>query len=192
MHNGIYKATPPTLFDGAQQQPLLDSLGNIKVSTGGSGSGITASASFTPAAAAYSANDIMDVAKEFAFTDAVTGAAIPAGSLIRILTVIMKIDATALQASEAAYALQAFNVTPPSALADNAAWTLASADLSAYRGSLSLGTPVDLGAALYVKTPNIDIDIKLTTSSLWGQLQTIAGFTPTAVARQVFLYGVVL
>lgn len=159
--------------------------------SGVAGSGITATASFTPTATAYSALDIMDVAKEFAFTYA-DGTAIPAGSLIRILTVIMKIDATALQTSEAAYALQCYNVTPPSAQADNAAWTLASADLTAHRGSISLGTPVDLGAALYIKTPLVDIDIKLTTSSLWGELQTVAGFTPTAVARQVLLYGIVL
>lgn len=153
--------------------------------------GITASASFTPAAAAYSAGDIMDVAKEFAFTYA-DGSPLRAGSLIRILTAIVKIDQTAMQASEAAYALQCFSETPPSALADNAAWTLASADLTAYRGAIQLGTPIDLGAACYVKTPNIDLDIKLATSSLWGQCQTIAGFTATAVARQVLLYGVEL
>jgi hypothetical protein len=170
----------PAYLVGADGQPI-DS----------SGSGITASASFLPTASAYSANDIMSTAQEFAFSYA-NGAAIPSGALIRILTAIVKIDATALQASEAAYALQLFSVTPPSALADNAAWTLASGDLASYRGSISLGTPVDLGAALYVKTPNVDIDIKLTGTSLFGQLQTSAAFTPTAVARQVLLYGVVL
>ncbi|MGE3871177.1 MAG: hypothetical protein AB7F51_16910, partial [Pseudorhodoplanes sp.] len=117
--------------------------------------GITASASFTPAAAAYGANDIMDVAKEFAFTFA-DGRAIPAGSLIRILAAVMMIDVAALQANEAAYALQCYSVTPPSAQADNAAWSLASADLPSYRGLISLGTPIDLGAALHVKTANID------------------------------------
>lgn len=155
------------------------------------GSGITASATFTPAAAAYLANDIMDVAKEFAFTFA-DGIAIRPGALIRILTAIVKIDQTALQASEAGYTLQCFSATPPSALADNAPWTLASGDLPTYRGSIGLGTPVDLGSACYIKSPGIDLDIKLTGTSLWAQLQTLAGFTPTAVARQVFLYGIVL
>lgn len=157
----------------------------------GGASGITASASFTPAAAAYGAGDIMSVAQEFAFTFA-NGAAIPAGSLVRILTAIMKIDISALQVSEAAYALQCYSVTPPAARADNAAWTGASTELAAYRGSISLGTPVDIGAVLYIKSPNIDLDIKLTTSSLFGELQTVAGFTATAVARQVLLYGIVL
>ena len=153
--------------------------------------GCVASASFTPAAAAYGAGDIMDVAKEFAFTYA-NGLAIPTGSLIRILDVITKIDISALQASEGAYALQCYGVTPPSAQADQDAWTLASADLPSYSGSISLGTPVDLGAALYIKQSNIDVDIKLTTSSLWGRLVTTPGFTATAVARQVFIRAAVI
>ena len=153
--------------------------------------GCVASASFTPAASAYGAGDIFDVSKEFAFTYA-NGNAIPAGSLIRILDTILKIDATAVQASEAAYTLQAYSATQPSGQADNDAWTLASGDLSAYSGSISLGTPADLGGALYIKQSNIDVDIKLSTSSLWGRLITVAGFTPTAVARQVFLRAVVL
>lgn len=180
-----------TDVDGKQAKALAAVLVGEDGVAGKMTSGITASANFTPAAGPYSANDIMDVAKEFAFTYA-DGSAVRPGALIRILTTIIKIDATALQASEAAYALQCYSVTPPSAQADNAAWALASADLTAYRGTISLGTPVDLGAALYVKSPNIDLDIKLAGSSLWGQLQTLAGFTPSAVARQVLLYGVEL
>lgn len=153
--------------------------------------GCTASASFTPTAAAYGAGDIMDVAKEMAFTYA-NGVAIPSGSLVRILDTIIKIDVSALQASEGAYTLQMYGVTPPSAQADNAAWTLASADLASYSGSISLGTPVDLGAALYIKQSNIDVDVKLTGTSLFAELVTVAGFTATAVARQVLLRAVVL
>lgn len=154
-------------------------------------SGCTASASFTPVAAAYAAGDIVGLSKEFAFTYA-DGSVIPAGSLIRILTTILKIDRAALIASETSYTLYGYNVTQPSAQADNAAWTLASGDLSSYRGAISLGTPVDLGGALYIKTPLVDLDIKLTTSSLWGRMVTVGGPTLTAVDLQVFLYGIVL
>jgi hypothetical protein len=153
--------------------------------------GCRATASFTPAAAAYSAADTMDVAKEFAFTFS-DGTAIPAGSLIRVLSAVLRIDTTALQASEAGYQLQAYSVTPPSALADNAAFTLSSADLPSHQGVIGIGTPVDLGAALFVRTLDINIDVQLTTSSMWAYLQTIAGFTATAVARQVSLRAVVL
>jgi hypothetical protein len=170
-------------------RPVVLSNEDFKALT--SGRGITAAANFTPTATAYSAGNIMDVAQQFSFTYS-DGSTIPIGSLIRILTVILKIDTTALQTSEAAYTLQNYSITPPSALADNGAWTLASADLSSYRGAINLNVPVDLGAALYVKTPLVDLDIKLTGTSFYGQLQTIAGFTPTAIARQVLLYGIVL
>ena len=153
--------------------------------------GCYATASFTPAAAAYSANDIIGASGEFAFTFA-DGTAIPAGSVVRVLDSLLRIDATALQASEAGYQLQTYSATQPSAQADNDAWTLASGDLTTYRGAMAIGTPVDLGAALFVRTPFQDFDVRLTTSSLWARLQTLAGFTATAVARQVTLYGLVL
>lgn len=184
---GAREATPVTLFDtegnalGAAASPLIIAP-----------SGITASASFTPAAAAYGALDIIGTSQEFAFSFA-DGTAVPAGSLIRILTAIMKINVSTVQSGEGAYVLEGFSETQPSAQADNDLFTLGSnADLTAYRGPIPLGTPVDRGAVLYVKSPNIDLDIKLVTSSLWGRLVTTPTFTATAVARQVFLYGVAL
>jgi hypothetical protein len=155
--------------------------------------GIVAAASFTPAAAAYSAGDVMSTAQTLAFTYG-NATKIRTGSLIRIIGSVLKIDQTALQASEAAYTLHLYSVTPPSAQADNDAWTLASADLPSYLGSLNLGTPVDLGAACYVRLGAADTDLvfKMASTSLFGALVTVAGFTPTAVARQVTLYGVTL
>lgn len=163
-------------------------------SSGGRGAGIVASADFTPAASAYGAGAVMDVPKELIFKDR-NDVVVPPGSLIRILATVLKIDQTALQASEGAYSAYLYSVTPPSAQADKATWTLASADLASYRDALSLGTPVDLGAACHIKTQLTDRqDIKLATgkSSLWARLVTTPAFTPTAVARQLILYGIVL
>lgn len=157
----------------------------------GSPIGCTASASFAPTAATYAAGDIIDISREFAFTYA-DGTPIPPGSLIRILDTIVKIDATALIASEGAYTLQCYNAAQPSAQADNDPWTLASADLSAYRGDIGLGTPADRGSALYIKQSTIDVDVKLATSSLHARLVTVPGFVIPAVARQVLLYAVLL
>ncbi len=180
------KYFPPVLAYGADNRAI------------GAGAGITASADFTPVAAAYGAADIIDVAKEFAFTFP-DGTAVPSGSLIRILSTVVKIDATAVVSGETSYSLPIYSVTPPSAQADNAAWTLASVDLPSYRGTLALGTPVDLGAALYVKSQVIDpvtsqpgMDVKLTGTSLFGRLVTAGAFTAPAVARQIFLYGFVI
>lgn len=176
---------------GAQLVETLLSKIAAGIGFGGSGAGVVAQADFTPAASAYGAADVMDVAKEFAFVDR-NGVAVPVGSLIRILTTIVKIDITAVPSGQTSYSLPLFSVTPPSAQADNDAWTLASGDLDSYRGTLSLGTPVDLGAALYVRTPNVDIDMKLVSSSLWGRLVTDGAHTPAATARRVLLYGIVL
>ena len=154
--------------------------------------GVTASATFTPAAAAYGAADIISVAQAFSFTDG-DGRTLRDGALIRIVSAIIKIDQTAVISGETSYSLHLYNVTPPSARADNAVWTLASADLAAYRGTLALGTPADLGAACYVKTQFSDQqDFKLTGASLFGELITTGAFTATAVARQILLYGFVV
>lgn len=154
------------------------------------GIGCIASASFTPAAAAYGAADVVDVAKEFGFIYA-DGTPVPAGSLIKLTASVLKIDQTALQSSEGAYVLYLYSETPPSAQADNAAWALASADLPSYRASLALGTPVDLGAACHIRVSGLDVPIKLGSgkTSLFGALVTTPAFTFTAVARQVTLYG---
>lgn len=154
--------------------------------------GVYASASFTPAAAAYSAGDILDAAKELAFTYA-DGSPIDGGSLIRITSTVLKISASALIASEGAYTLQNYGQAQTTVQADNDPWTLTAADLAAYRGALPLGTPVDLGTALYVKTQLSDQqDIRLIGTSLFSRLVTTPGLTFAAVARQVTLYGVVL
>lgn len=153
--------------------------------------GVVASANFVPTAVAYGALSNMDTAKAFAFVTAAGGQPVPAGSLIKLHSSLLKIDVAALQASEAAYNLALYSVTPPSAQANNTAWTLASADLPSYRGTLGIGTPVDAGAALFIKTQFTDQQYAQVGAGgqLFGELITVAGFTATAVARQVTLYG---
>lgn len=156
------------------------------------GSGIIANASFTPTAVSYTAGNIIDTAKQFAFTYAASGLAVPSGSMIRILTSVLKIDASAAISGEVAYTAHAYDITPPSARANNAAWTRASGDLTAYRGPLALGTPGFAGTG-YIKTQLSDQqDLKLLGTSLWLELINAGTFTGAAVARQVFLYGIVL
>jgi hypothetical protein len=153
------------------------------------GGAYTASATFTPTAAAYGAGDIMDVAKEFSFVDR-NGLAVPAGSIIRILTSEFRLDEAAVASGQTSYSLPLFTVTPPSAQADNAAWSLSAADLASYVGSLFIGTPVDLGATQWVKTQYLDLDVKLAGTSLFGRLVTAGAHTAAAVARSVTLLAV--
>jgi len=152
---------------------------------------VFASATFTPTAAAYGAGDLMDVAKEMTWADR-NGVKVPAASLIRVLTTVVKIDITAVPSGQTSYTLRCYNVTPPSAQTDNAAWTLASGDLASYLGAIPLGTPVDEGAALYIKQQYVDFDLRLSVQSMFAQLITNGAHTAAATARQVLLHGVVI
>lgn len=154
-----------------------------------SSSGVIASASFMPAAAAYGAGDIIDLTKEFVFRYG-DGRPVKQGALIRVVSSVIKIAETAIISGETSYSLPLFSVTPPSAQLDNDNYTLAAGDLTAYRGLLALGTPVDLGGACYIKTQYSDQqDFNLAGNSLFGRLVTAGAFTATAVARQVDIYG---
>jgi hypothetical protein len=156
--------------------------------------GVKATASWTPVAEAYSAGDTISTAQALAWTFTHSGIAVPAGSTLRILTSELKIDATAVIASETSYTLHLYSRTPPSAQANNAAWSLASADLPYYLGSLALGTVADLGAAVYVKTGGHNLDIALESGHtfIFGGLVGVGAVTLAAVARQVTLRGMLI
>lgn len=124
----------------------------------------------------YSANDVIGAA-----TDATAALTFNLGvGEVLITGTEFEIDASALIGSEAAYRLHLYNVAPPSALADNAAWDLPSGDRSAYLGHLDLGTPVDLGATLYVQANNVNKPITLIGANVYGYLTTIASYQPTS------------
>lgn len=160
-------------------------------------SGFAATATFTPAAAAYSAGDVMDVAKELVLTNSsgqpFTGRGGDGGGGEYLITSSMlMVSETAVQAGETSYLLKLYNVTPPSAHADNAAWDLPSGDRAAYLGSLSLGAPVDIGSTLVVETDDLRKQITVpSTGKIFAELVTASAFTATATARKVTLHGVV-
>ncbi len=156
--------------------------------------GCVATASFTPAAGAYSAGDIVSVAQAFNWTNSATGLPVRPGSIIRVFDASIRVNVTALEGAEGAYVLQNYRVTPPSARADNAAWAASAADVDAYIEPLSLGTIADLGGFLHVRQRNVDFDIQLATgsSTSYAELVTTPGLTATAVARQVRLIGAVI
>jgi len=145
--------------------------------------GYVASASFTPAASAYSLGDIFEGAKEFAFGGA-------GRNFVHITGSTLLVAHTALVASEAGYTLHLYSVTPPSALADNAGFDVPVGDRASYLGSLALGTPVDLGASLFIRVSTHAMPVMLPAGgSLFAYLATDAGITPTAAARTVTLFA---
>ena len=106
------------------------------------------------------------------------------GQSIAITDADLRIDLTSVPAGMTTFRLHLYNATPPSALADNAAWDLPSGDRLAYLGYIDLGTPVDVGSTLFVQTDGSGSkQVKMgASSSLWGYLVTNGGFTPTSAA----------
>jgi hypothetical protein len=141
----------------------------------------SASATFTAAAAAYLAADAIEGAKQFSFSA-------PSGSRIIITSASLMIENATVEAT--AWRLYLFNVTPPSALADNAAFTLASGDRASFLGFVDLGTAVDLVDTQWVEVHGINKQIKLSGTSVFAYLVPLTGLTPTASARNVTLHAV--
>ena len=132
------------------------------------GVGLTASASFTPAAASHVANDCNGAAGTFAFVA-------PTGSVFCITDAELEIDGATAEAT--AWRLYLYNVTPPSG------------DRASFLGYIDLGTAVDLGSTQWVETHGINKVVKLSGTSVFGYLTNLTTLTPAAVAHTVKLYG---
>lgn len=130
---------------------------------------ITRPANQTP----YTANDVVGGALTF------TLAAIGAGNMM-ITGAQLELDIAAVPAGMTSLRLYLYNVTPPSALADNAAWDLPAGDRASYLGYIDLGTPVDLGSTVYVEVNNLNKMMLAASTSVFGYLVTNGGFTPAA------------
>lgn len=154
---------------------------------GGGVGGYRASAQFTPAAASHAAGDSNGVAAEFAWVDR-DGNPPPEGAHLIITSATLLVAGGTAEAS--AWRTYQFSVTPPSALADDAPFALASGDRASHLGYVDLGTPVDLGDSLWVETHGINKQMKLAGTSSWGYLVNLTTVTPAAVARTVTLHAI--
>lgn len=186
--NPVYKTSFDTLGNNQRASGTMDVTGALRVRNilGGAGANGTAvSATFPAAAAAYLANDVISTAKEFVLL----GPSI--GGPVTITSSELLVEHTAVISGETSYRLHMYNVTPPSALADNGAWDLPSGDRASYLGFLDLGTVVDVGSSLYVQVANHNRQILVPSGgSIFAYLMTIGAFTPTASNRIVKLHTV--
>lgn len=96
-----------------------------------------------------------------------------------ITSICLAINGSALISGES-YALEIFNVTPPSALSDRGAWDLPSGDRSAHLGTITIGTPIDKGATLKIDVDGINKHVRLSGTGLFGYLVSTGTFTNTA------------
>ncbi len=94
---------------------------------------------------------------------------------------------TALPSGMGSFTLFLYNVTPPSAIADNGAFSLPSGDRASILtpagialGSAALATG---GGSVVLQADNLNLQFKPTSTSLFGYLVTGSAFTPTAVSE---------
>jgi len=139
--------------------------------------------------AAYTANDVVGMTTAAGGGVLSFGSVSPGARTVRITGSSLEVDATAVVSGEANYRMHLYSETPPSALADNAAWDLTAGDRPYYLGYIDLGTPVDLGSTLYVQAEQFK-DIAVSTSgNIFAYLVTVGAFTPaSATVRKVTLH----
>ena len=143
------------------------------------GKGYTSQVDFTRPAntTAYTAGDVVGSA---AAAISLTDIGHEFGHII-ITDADLRIDVTSIPSGMTTFRLHLYSVTPPSALADNAAWDLPAGDRSAYLGYIDFDTPVDFGSTLFVSMTGINKKLKMgSTAGLFGYLVTNAGWTPSS------------
>lgn len=120
----------------------------------------------------YTARDVVGGAITF------TGLA-PAAATILLTGSQFELDIATIPSGMTSFTLYLYNVTPPSAVADNAAFDLASGDRASYLGKVDLGTPIDEGGTCYIET-SFTKQIKTASANVFGYLVTTGGYIPAA------------
>lgn len=167
--------TPAT--DNASNWSIISLLKGIFKKTG-SNSFVSSPTVTRPAdTTAYTAGDV--VGGVITFTGATPGNG--EGVFVNFASLLWNL--AAVPSGMTSFRLHLYSSTPPSAIADNAAWDLQSGDRSAYLGFIDLGTPADVGASVYVQTsgPNLTMQqVFASSTSLFGYMVTAGGYTPGA------------
>ena len=113
------------------------------------------------------------------------------GGLVAILSASMRIDVPAIPAGLGTFRLHLYNAVP-TAIADNAAYNLPVADRAKYLGYVELFGAVDNGDTVWLQVSGVNLVCKLASEStaLYGILQTLGAYTPTAQAVKTITLNV--
>jgi len=142
---------------------------------------------------AYASGDVLGDSTSTSSALEFTNIAGAGGGDVLITSASLEIDVSAIPSGMTSFRLYLYSVTPPSALADNAAWDLPAGDRASFLGYVDLGSPVDLGSTLYVEVNGVNKQVTAASTSLFGYLVTTTGYTPTAQAvKKVTLHTVAL
>lgn len=131
----------------------------------------------------YTANDVVGESPATIMTFADVSPI--AGSDFIIVGVDLEVDVISIPSGMSGFLLHLYD-RQPTAIADNSPFNLPSADRSKYLGYIEIDTPKDLGDTLYICMNNVNFKRKLYSNSknIYGMLQTIGAYTPTANASK--------
>ena len=104
-----------------------------------------------------------------------------AGSKFAIYSASIRSTNAAIISGATTYKLHLFNAAP-TAIADNAAHAVVTADVAKYLGYITLSAMEDAGDFISKRTDAINAVMSLAAAgtSIYGQLQTVGGFTPAS------------
>ncbi|MEH1790828.1 MAG: hypothetical protein V7L23_35995 [Nostoc sp.] len=171
----LSSASTPVVLP-ASQITALTPLSTINVTSGGfiSTATIQRAANVTP----YTANDVYGAAFNLPNIVGVANANIILSSIDIIFNI------SAIPSGMSSFVLYLYSVTPPSAIADNGAFSLPSGD----RASILTPTGISLGSAVLatgggtvvLEIDNLNLQFAPASTSLFGYLVTSGAFTPAA------------
>lgn len=145
------------------------------------GASVSASQTRPNDTTAYAAGDVVGTnpATNLVFNNVLPNA----GGVFVVLGARIRIDVAAIPAGMSGFRVHLYNAAP-TAIVDNAPYNLPSGDRAKYLGFITVSSIRDLGDTLWVQDDNLNVTGKLAagSTSLWGILETIGAFTPTALA----------
>lgn len=154
-------------------------VGEATVSLSGSKVAVSDTITRPNAIDAYTAGDVVadSVTEPTVMEFANVGSA---NELVAILGTRLRIDLdAAVTAGITGYRLHLYNAAP-TAIADNAAYNLPAADRAKYLGYVTISTPIRFDDTQWAQDDGVNFTCKLAGTSLYGILQTIGAYTPTA------------
>lgn len=159
------------------------------------GASFSQSASFTRPdnTTAYDALDVVSTAAGTPLSFVIAPAG---GAKVIITSFALEIDVSAIPAGMGAFRLHLYSELP-SSIADGAAFNLPIADRLQYLGFIETPTPLDLGDTLWSETEAMFFPVRkevaLVSTTIYARLQTVAGYTPTALAvKKVTIAGLIV
>lgn len=137
---------------------------------------------------AYASGDVIGVAD--GGTPANPGSAIhtltsmgPSGGYVLIQSAALIFSDSTVISGMGGFRVHLYS-SEPTAILDNAAFDLLSADHAKYMGYFDLPTPVDLGSTIYSQVDSIGRQVKLATASttIYAEIETRGAYTPASAS----------